>query len=146
MWQWIKDGSTISLQSQMASQLSGQQQVKAVQSDQRCKYQQARYWLPYYGMRKVFCSSITLRKEELSIANFMLHYWRIWRKKSSKNDHKWRRRKCSFTKTMHRVTSQSQRWQNYMNCTSNCFRTHPILQIWLPATTGCLQTSKECSK
>ena len=40
--------------------------------------------------------------------------------------------KCSFTKTMHRVTSWSQWWQNYMNCTSNCFWTHTILQVgWL---------------
>ena len=30
------------------------------------------------------------------------------------------------------VTSWSQWWQNYMNCTSNCFRTHPIFQIWTP--------------
>ena len=40
----------------------------------------------------------------------------------------------------------SQRWQNYMNCTSNCFCNHPILQIWSPATNGCLQISKECSR
>ena len=31
---------------------------------------------------------------------------------------------------MHRITSRSKRWQNYMNCT------HTILQIWLPATTS----------
>ena len=54
--------------------------------------------------------------------------------------------KYSFTKTMHHVTSRSQRWQNYMNCTSNCFHTHPILQIWPPVTIGCLQTTKECSR
>ena len=59
---------------------------------------------------------------------------------------KWRRKKYSFTKTMHHVTSQLQWWQNYMNCPLNCFRTHPILQIWSPATNGCLQTSKECSR
>ena len=33
----------------------------------------------------------------------------------------------SFTKTMNHFTSQSQQWQNYMNCTLNCFHTHPIL-------------------
>ena len=43
-----------------------------------------------------------------------------------------KKKKCSFTKTMHRVTNRSQRWQNYMNCISNCFRTHSILQIWPP--------------
>ena len=32
-----------------------------------------------------------------------------------------------------------------MTCTSNGFHTHPILQIWPPATTACLQTSKEYS-
>ena len=37
----MKYGSTTYLWSQIGSQLSGQQQVKAVQSDQRCKYQQA---------------------------------------------------------------------------------------------------------
>ena len=46
----------------------------------------------------------------------------------------------------HCVTNRLQWWQNYMNCTSNCFRTHLILKIWPPATTGCLQTSKECSR
>ena len=68
----------------------------------RHKHQQARFWPPYFEMPKVFCS-ITL------------------------NGHKWRRKKCSFTKTMHRVTSQSQWWQNYMNCTLNCFYTCPDL-------------------
>ena len=53
------------------SQLSGHQQVKAVQSDQRCKHQQARFWPPYFGMCKVLCSSITLRKEEPSIVNII---------------------------------------------------------------------------
>ena len=55
-----------------------------------------------------------------------------------------KKKKCSFTKTMHRVTSRSQRSQNYMNCTSNCCHTQPIHQIWPSATTGCLQTTKEC--
>ena len=35
---------------------------------------------------------------------------------------------------------------NFVNCTLNCFRTHPILQIWPPVTTCCFQISKECSK
>ena len=38
----------------------------------------------YFGIHKVFCSSITLRKEEPSIANIIKHYWCIWRKKSQK--------------------------------------------------------------
>ena len=51
----------------------------------------------------------------------------------AKNGHK-RRKKCPFTETMHHIISRWQRWQNYMNCTWNCFRSHPILQIWPPAT------------
>ena len=42
--------------------------------------------------------------------------------------------------------SRSQRWQNYMNCTSYGFCNHLILQIWSQVTTGCLQTSKEYSR
>ena len=42
MWQWMKHGSTTSFW----SQVSGQQQVKAIQSDQRHKYQQAGFWPP----------------------------------------------------------------------------------------------------
>ena len=66
--------------------------------------------------------------------------------KKIKKGHKWRRKKYSFTKTMYCVTSQSQQWQYYLNCTLNYFCTHPILQIWHPVTTGCLQTPKECSR
>ena len=62
MWQWIKHWSSTSLQSQIGSQLSGQRQVKAVQSDQRCKHQQASFWPSYFGMHKVFCSSISMKK------------------------------------------------------------------------------------
>ena len=71
MSQGRKHGSTASLGSQISSQPSGQQQVKAVQSDQRRKHQRAMFWSPYFGVRKVFCYSTTLRKEELSIANIM---------------------------------------------------------------------------
>ena len=58
---------------QIGSQLSGQQRLKTVQSDQKFKCQLVRFWPPYFGMRTVFYSSITLRKEEPSIANI------IWR-------------------------------------------------------------------
>ena len=32
---------------------------------------------------------------------------------------KWRRQKCSFIKAMKHVTSRSQQWQNFTNCTLN---------------------------
>ena len=47
-------------------------------------------------------------------------------------------KKCSFTKTMHHVTSRSQRWQNYMHFE---LLPHPPYSPDLaPVTTGCLQT------
>ena len=48
----MKHGSSTLLQSQIGSQLSGQQQMKAVQSDQSYKHQQARCWPLHFGMRK----------------------------------------------------------------------------------------------
>ena len=135
--------------------------MKAVQSDQRRKYQQARFRPLYFGMHKVFCSSITVRKEEPSIANIIKHYWCVWKKikkmikkkkKKKKNHQKMATnekksalssRHCTMSQD---VISQLQQWQKYMNCTSDCFCIDPILQIWPPMTTSCLQTSKECSR
>ena len=51
MWQWMKHRSTTSLFSQTSSQLSGQQQVKTVHSNQRCKHQQANVLLLYFDLR-----------------------------------------------------------------------------------------------
>ena len=65
MWQYMKHRSTILIWGQIGSQLRGEQQVKAVQSDQKRKCLQARY----FGMRKVFC--ILLRKEEPSTVNII---------------------------------------------------------------------------
>ena len=123
-WQWMKHGSITTLQNQIGNQLSGEQRVKTVQSDQKRKCQLVRFWPSYFVKRTVFHLSITLRKEKLSIANITWRYWCIWRKKLRKNDPKWRRKKCSFTKTMYRVTSWSQQFQNCMNCTLNCFPIH----------------------
>ena len=69
----------------------------------------------------------------------------VGRKKSPKKRPQMKK-KWSFTKTMHHVGGRSQQWQNYTNCNSNCFCTHPILHIWPPTATGCFQTSKECSR
>ena len=43
MWQWMKNGSTTTLWTQIGSQLSGQQEVKAIQSNQRCKHLHAKH-------------------------------------------------------------------------------------------------------
>ena len=63
----------------------------------------------------------------------------------AKNGHEWRKNALSARQ---RIVLQVDRndAKPAMNCTSNCFRTHPILQTWSPATTGYLQTSKECSR
>ena len=56
-----------------------------------------------------------------------------------------KKKKCSFTNTMHHFINRLQRWQNYMNCTSNCFRTPTLFSRsgpqWLPAV--CRPQGKE---
>ena len=78
----MKHVSTASLQSQISSQLNGHQQMKAIQSNQRCKHQQPSFWALYFGMHKVFCSSISLKKRKNH--QITLNYWCIWRKKLTK--------------------------------------------------------------
>ena len=80
----MKHGPTTSLW----SQLSGQQQVKAIQSNQRRKHKQARFWPPYFGMRKVFCLSVTLIKEEPSIANNYIALLAHLKEEIAKNEEK----------------------------------------------------------
>ena len=50
------------------------------------------FWPPYFGMRLVFCSPFTSRKEEPLIANIIKYYQYVWKKKLPKNCHKWRRK------------------------------------------------------
>ena len=56
-------------------QLSEQQQVKAVQSDQKLNCDLARLWHPYFGTRMVFCLSTILRKVEPLTATITWYYW-----------------------------------------------------------------------
>ena len=130
MWQWMKHGSITSLWSQIGSQLSGQQLVKAFQSDQTGKVLVSMFW-DVQGILfiKYIEKGRTINSEYYTIIGALEG-----------------RKTSSFTKTMHHVISQSQGWQNYMNWISNCIHTHPILQIWLPVTNVYLQNSKECSR
>ena len=45
----------------------------------------------------------------------------------------------------HQLTPPPSPRPNWTNWASNCFPIHRILQIWPPATTGFLETSKRCS-
>ena len=131
--------SITSLRGQISSQLSGQQEVKNVQNDQRhSKVLASEFWDSEGILFIDYLEKGRTINSEYYIALLM-----CLKEEIVKKGHKWRK-KCSFTKTMHCVTNQSQQWQNYMNCTLNCFCTLIILQILPPATTGCLQTSKEC--
>ena len=62
MSQGMKNGSTTTHLIQKDRQLSGQQLVKAVQSDQKLNNGLARLWHPYFGTRMVFYLSTVLRK------------------------------------------------------------------------------------
>ena len=81
-----------------------------------------------------------LEKRRTTNSEYYMALLEPLKKEIAKNDPKWRRKKCSFTKTMHRVTSWSQQWQNCTNCTLNCLPIHRSLRIWLSATTTCVHT------
>ena len=112
----------------------------------RPKHLQTRFRPLYFRMWKVFCSSITFEKgrpiNSESYIALLVHL----NEEITKKWPQMKKKNVLFHKTMHHITSLLQQWQNYMNYTLNFFCTHPILQIWPPATTGCLQTSKECSR
>lgn len=44
---------------------------------------------------------------------------RFWLMKFEKNDNIWGRKRCYFIMAMHQLSHHSNRWQKYMNCTSN---------------------------
>ena len=129
----MKPGSTSSLQGQIGCQLSSRWKPSKVTKDANINRQG-------FGHRILRCARYFVLRLPWERKN---HQWRILYSiigafegiNRQKNNHKLRRKKCSFNKM-----------QNYMKYTSNCFCIHPILQIWPPATTGCLQTSKECSR
>ena len=62
MRQWMIHGSTTTHLKQKDRQLSGQQLVKAVQSDHKLNSGMARLWHLYYGSCMVFCLSTILRE------------------------------------------------------------------------------------
>ena len=54
-----------------------------------------------------------------------------------------KKKKCSFTITMHHVTMMVKLYELHFELLPH---PHPILQIVPSVTTDCLQTSKECSR
>ena len=84
MWQWMKHGSTTTHLKQKDRQLSGQQRVKAVQSDEKLNSGLERLWHLYFGTRMVFCLSTILRKVEPLTATITWHYLIDWAQKSRK--------------------------------------------------------------
>ena len=56
-------------------QLSGQQLVKAVESDQKLNSGLARLWHPYFETRMVFCLSTILKKVKSLKTTSTWHYW-----------------------------------------------------------------------
>ena len=67
-------GATTHLK-QKDRQLSGQQLVKVVLSDQKVNSGLAMFWLPYFGTRMVCCLSTMLRKVKRITATITWHYW-----------------------------------------------------------------------
>ena len=100
----MKPWSTTSLWSQIGSQLNGQQQVKVIQSDQRCKHQQARFWPPYFGMHLDYLEKRKTINGEYYIT-LLVHLKEEIAKKE--NSHKWKRksalspRQCTVSQVDH---------------------------------------------
>ena len=78
----MKHGYTTTHLKQNDRQLSGQQLVKAVQSEKRLSSGLARLWHPYFGTCMVFCLSTILRKVKPLTATITWHYWINWAQKS----------------------------------------------------------------
>ena len=114
-------------------ELSRQQLVKAVQSDQKLNSGLERLRHPYFGTRMVFWLSTILRKVKPLTATITWHYWIDWAQELRKDGLTCKRNKCCSTKTMHHATSPWKQWSNWMNQASNCFLTHRILQLWPPS-------------
>ena len=86
-------------------QLSGQQQMKSVQSDERCKHQPARFRPLYFGMSKVFVHRLPREKKwtvncEYSIALMVLLKEEIAPPPQKKERPQMKKKMCSFTKTV----------------------------------------------
>lgn len=67
----------------------------------------------------------------------------VWRKKSPKKRWTWTRKKMLFHQNNSPCHKSTKTITKYTNYTPNCFCSHSILQIWLPATITCSQTSKK---
>ena len=104
MGQWMKHGSTSSLHSQISSQLSGQQQVKAIQSDQRHKHQQARFWPSVFWDAQGILFIDYLEKER-TINNEYYIALLVYLKEeiAKKGVQMKKKKKCSFIKTVSQV-------------------------------------------
>ena len=71
----MKHGFTTTHLEQKDCQLSGQQLVKAVQSDQKINSGLARLCHPHFGTLIVFCLLTALRKVKPLRATIVWHYW-----------------------------------------------------------------------
>ena len=115
MWQWMKHRFTTTHVKQKDRQLSGQQLVKAIQSDKKLNSGLTRLWHPYFGTCLVFCLSTILGKVKPLTATIIWYYWIDWVQKSRKNGLICKRKKCCSNKTMHHATSPWKRWSNWIN-------------------------------
>ena len=70
----MKHGSITTFQYKIVSQVSGQQLVKAVQSDQKLNSGLERLWHSYFGTHMVFCLSIILKKIKPLTATITWYY------------------------------------------------------------------------
>ena len=90
MWQWKKHEPTTTQLKQTDRQLSEQQLVEPVQSDQKLSSRLATFCHPYFRALTVFSLWTILRKAKPLTAIITWHYWIDWSQKSRKNDFSWK--------------------------------------------------------
>ena len=139
----MKNGSTTSLRSQIGSQLSGEQQVKTVQSEPKtqtstgkvlapmCWDAQGLLFIDYLEKRRTvnseyYIALLVRLKEEIAKKRLQMKKKKVLFHQDNAPCHK----SIATKAKLHELHFE-------------LFLHHPILQIWPSATTGCCQTSKE---
>ena len=139
----MKHRSTTSLRSRISSQLSVQQQVKAIQSDQRRKHQQAIHL--FWNVQGILFIDYLEKGRTIYSRYYIALEVRLMEeiaKKTAKNEEV----KSALSPRQCTVSQVDRNDGKIKICSPNCFRTRPILQICPLATTDCLQITKEYSR
>ena len=132
MWQQMKHGSTTSFWSQIDSQLSRQQHVKAIQSDQRSKHQQTKFWTLFWDAQGILFIDY-LEKGRTIYCKYYIALLVCLKKEIAKKHPQMKKKKVF----LHRDNAPCHKLIAMMAKLHETILQIAILQIWPPATTSC---------